>query len=176
LAIAGGMYHLINHAVFKGLLFLNAGALEHRLETRDLKKMGGLAQVMPVTSTTSFMASMSISGIPPFNGFFSKLIIIIAAIQGKFYLLAALAVAVSIITLAYFLKFQRFAFFNKSFDRTMEKIKEVPFPMSFSMVLLAILCLALSLLAFPSINDAVLRPAIHVLMQSDLYSTTILGL
>lgn len=176
LAMAGGMYHLVNHAVFKGLLFLNAGALEHRLDTRDLKQMGGLAPVMPVTSSTSFMASMSISGIPPFNGFFSKLIIIVAAIYGKFYLLAALAIVVSIITLAYFLKFQRFAFFNKGITKTVEKIREVPFPMSFSMVLLAILCLALSLLAFPSFNDAVIRPAVHVLLQSDLYSTTLLGL
>jgi multicomponent Na+:H+ antiporter subunit D len=176
LAIAGGIYHLVNHAVFKGLLFLNAGALEHRLDTRDLKEMGGLSSAMPVTSSTSFMASMSISGIPPFNGFFSKLIIIIAAINAKFYLLASLAVVVSIITLAYFLKFQRFAFFNKTAGKAMEKIREVPFAMSFSMILLAILCLALSLLAFPSINDAVLRPAIQVLMQTDLYSTTILGL
>lgn len=176
LAIAGGMYHLVNHAVFKGLLFLNAGALEHRLDTRDLKKMGGLSRAMPVTSTTSFMASMSISGIPPFNGFFSKLIIIIAAVNGKFYLLAALAVVVSIITLAYFLKFQRFAFFNKGSGNLGDRITEVPFAMSFSMVLLAILCLALSLLAFPSVNDALLRPAIDVLMQPDLYSTTLIGL
>lgn len=176
LAIAGGVYHLVNHAVFKGLLFLNAGALEHRLDTRDLKKMGGLSSAMPVTSSTSFMASMSISGIPPFNGFFSKLIIIIAAINGKFYLLAVLAVVVSIITLAYFLKFQRYAFFNKPLGKSLEKIREAPFAMSFSMIVLAILCLALSLLAFPSINDAVLKPAVQVLMQSDLYSTTILGL
>lgn len=175
LAIAGGLYHMINHAVFKGLLFLNAGALEHRLDTRDMRKMGGLSSVMPVTSSTSFMASMSISGIPPFNGFFSKLIIIIAAINGKFYLLATLAVAVSIITLAYFLKFQRFAFFNKSPGKSLEKIREVPFPMSFSMIFLAILCLSLSLLAIPSVNEALLNPAIQVLMQSDLYSTTIIG-
>lgn len=176
LAIGGGLYHLINHAVFKGLLFLNAGALEHRLDTRDLKKMGGLSSVMPVTSSTSFMASMSISGIPPFNGFFSKLIIIIAAINGKFYLLAALAVLVSIVTLAYFLKFQRFAFFNKTPDSALSHIKEVPFPMSFSMVFLALLCLILSLLVFPSVSEAILKPAVDVLMQSDLYSTTLLGL
>ena len=72
---------------------------------------------MPATSATSFIASMSISGIPPFNGFFSKLIIIIAAVMARFYLLAALAVIVSIITLASFLKFQRYAFFNKSDDK-----------------------------------------------------------
>jgi multicomponent Na+:H+ antiporter subunit D len=138
--------------------------------------MGGLSKVMPVTSTTSFMASMSISGIPPFNGFFSKLVIIIAAINGRFYLLATLAVIVSIITLAYFLKFQRYAFFNRAPGKLRGKIREVPFPMSFSMIVLAVLCLALSLLAFPSVSDVVLRPAVDVLMQSELYSTTLLGI
>jgi len=176
LAIGGGIYHMINHAVFKGLLFLNAGAIEHRLDTRKLKEMGGLSTAMPITSTTSFMGSMSISGIPPFNGFFSKLIIIIAAINGRFYLLAALAVVVSIITLAYFLKFQRFAFFNKTAGKAISKIREVPFPMSFSMIVLATLCLALSLLAFPSVSESILRPAIDALMQSELYSTTIIGI
>lgn len=176
LAIGGGIYHMINHAVFKGLLFLNAGSIEHRLDTRNLKDMGGLSKVMPVTSTTSFMASMSISGIPPFNGFFSKLVIIIAAINGRFYLLAALAVIVSIITLAYFLKFQRYAFFNRTPGKLLDKIREVPFPMSLSMIILATLCLALSLLAFPSVSDVVLRPAVDVLMQSELYSTTLLGI
>ena len=122
------------------------------------------------------MASMSISGIPPFNGFFSKLIIILAAINGRFYLLAVLAVLVSIITLGYFLKFQRFAFFNKTAGKTVQKVKEVPFPMSFSMIFLAVLCLALSLLAIPSVRETVLSPAIDVLIRAELYSTTILGM
>jgi multicomponent Na+:H+ antiporter subunit D len=176
LAIAGGIFHLINHAAFKGLLFLNAGALEYTLGTRDLKEMGGLAKSMPVTSATSFIASMSISGIPPFNGFFSKLIIIIAAIMAKFYLLAVLAVIVSIITLASFLKFQRYAFYDKSEGGNIPKAKEVPFPMIFSMVILSIICLLLSLLALPSVREAVLTPAIDILMDPVKYSTQIIGL
>jgi multicomponent Na+:H+ antiporter subunit D len=175
LAIAGGIFHLINHAAFKSLLFLNAGAIEYTIGTRDLKKMGGLAKSMPVTSATSFVASMSISGIPPFNGFFSKLIIIIAAIMAKFYLLAALAVIVSIITLASFLKFQRYAFFNKTDDKKTMQIKEVPFPMVFSMVVLSVICLLLSLLVIPDIRDAILTPAIDVLSDPLKYSTSILG-
>jgi multicomponent Na+:H+ antiporter subunit D len=175
LAIGGGIYHMINHAVFKGLLFLNAGSLEYRLNTRNLKEMGGLSRSMPLTSTTSFMASMSISGIPPFNGFFSKLVIIVAAINGRFYLLAALAVVVSIITLGYFLKFQRFAFYNKA-EKAVQKIKEVPFPMATSMVFLALLCVALSLLAIPAVSESILRPAIDVLIQPELYSTTLIGI
>ena len=174
LAVAGGIFHLINHAAFKGLLFLNAGAIEYTTGTRDLKEMGGLAKSMPATSATSFVASMSISGIPPFNGFFSKLIIIIAAVMAKFYLLAVLAVIVSIITLASFLKFQRYAFYNKSDDNRNRKVKEVPFPMVFSMVVLSIVCVFLSLLAIPEIRDTILTPAINILTDPVKYSTSIL--
>jgi multicomponent Na+:H+ antiporter subunit D len=175
LAIAGGLFHLVNHAAFKGLLFLNAGAIEYTTGTRDLKEMGGLAKQMPATSATSFIASMSISGIPPFNGFFSKLIIIIAAIMARFYFLALLAVIVSIITLASFLKFQRYAFYNKNEDAPERKIKEVPFPMVFSMILMSLLCVALSLLAFPGIRDAVLTPAIEILTDPLKYSQMVIG-
>lgn len=175
LAIAGGIYHLINHAAFKGLLFLNAGAIEYSTGTRNLNEMGGLARSMPVTSATSFIASMSISGVPPFNGFFSKLIIIIAAIMAKFYLLAVLAVIVSIITLASFLKFQRYAFYNKPDISGNKQIKEVPFPMTFSMIILSIICVLLSLLAIPDIRHAVLTPAVNILTDHLKYTSIILG-
>jgi multicomponent Na+:H+ antiporter subunit D len=176
LAIAGGLYHLVNHAAFKGLLFLNAGAIEHTIGTRDLKRMGGLASSMPVTSGTSLIASLSISGIPPFNGFFSKLIIIIAAIFAKFYLLAALAILVSIITLASFMKFQRFAFFNKPASGQRGNIREVPFPMAFSMIVLAVICLLLSCLVIPTVREAILNPAVSVLTDPVRYSNFITGL
>ncbi|TFG43165.1 MAG: NADH/ubiquinone/plastoquinone (complex I) [Bacteroidia bacterium] len=176
LAIAGGLFHLVNHAAFKGLLFLNAGAIEYTLGTRDLKEMGGLARSMPATSATSFIASLSISGIPPFNGFFSKLIIIVAAIMAKFYLIAVLAVIVSIITLASFLKFQRYAFYNSDDSKISRKIKEVPFPMIFSMVIMSLLCIILSLLAFPGIRDVILTPAINILTDPLKYSSIILGI
>ncbi len=169
LAITGGLFHMINHAVFKGLLFLNAGAIEYKLGTRDLKQMGGLSSIMPFTSTTSLGASMAISGIPPFNGFFSKLIIIIAAIQAKYYVLALLAVIVSIITLASFMKFQRYAFYNTKTEHDKTKIKDVPFVMVLSMVILAILCLGLSLLVIPGIRESVLQPAVDILMGRNDY-------
>jgi multicomponent Na+:H+ antiporter subunit D len=174
LAIAGGLFHMINHAVFKGLLFLNAGAIEYVTGTRNLKMMGGLFKSLPITSTTSLGASLSISGIPPFNGFFSKLIIIVAAVKGGFYLLAVLAVLVSIVTLASFMKFQRYAFFNKrTFSR---KIREVPFTMSLSMVVMVLFCLALSLLIFPGVREVMLTPAVDVLMETTNYATTITGM
>lgn len=175
LAIAGGIFHLINHAAFKGLLFLNAGAIEYTTGTRNLREMGGLGKSMPATSATSLIASLSISGIPPFNGFFSKLIIIIAAVMARFYLLAVLAVIVSIITLASFLKFQRYAFYNKTDNTKNRNIKEVPFTMVFSMVVLSIFCVLLSLLVIPEIRDTFLKPAIDILTDPLKYSTSILG-
>ncbi len=176
LAIAGGLFHLINHAAFKGLLFLNAGAIEYSTGTRNLQEMGGLARSMPATSATSLVASLSISGIPPFNGFFSKLIIIVAAIMARFYFLALLAVIVSIITLASFMKFQRYAFFNKADDENKQKVREVPFPMLFSMIVLGIVCLLLSMLVFPGIREMILTPATDILMDPSKYSSQITGI
>ena len=80
LGILGGLFHLFNHALFKSLLFLNAGAIEQSTGTRSLDKMGGLAKVMPLTAATSAIGSLSIAGIPPLNGFWSKLLIIIALV------------------------------------------------------------------------------------------------
>ena len=165
-----------NHAAFKGLLFLNAGAIEYSMGTRDLREMGGLAKGMPVTSATSLAASLSISGIPPFNGFFSKLIIIVAAVMGRFYLLALLAVIVSIITLASFMKFQRYAFYNMEPGKIRNDIKEVPGPMLLSMITLAVVCLLLSLLALPGLRETVLSPATDILMDQLKYSSQITGM
>jgi len=178
LSIAGGLFHLFNHAVFKGLLFLNAGAVEYETGIRDMKKLGGLSAKMPVTTSTSLSASMSISGIPPFNGFFSKLIIIIAAIQAGYYVLSILAVFVSIITLASFLKVQRYTFFNRSgeeWEKRGKQVREVPFSMCFSMIVLAILCFVLSTLIVPSVRDVILTPAVDVLVKAGEYTTAVLG-
>lgn len=175
LAITGGLFHMLNHSIFKALLFLNAGSVEYRTGTRDLKKLGGLASKMPITSGSSFVASMAISGIPPFNGFFSKVIIIFAAIQAGYYLLAFFAVVVSIVTLASFTKVQKYAFYGE-LPSKYENIKESPFGMSFSMTLLAILCLVMSLLIIPGVREIFLKPAVDVLIDASNYSTKVIGL
>lgn len=107
LGIMGGLFHLFNHALFKSLLFLNAGAVEYTVGTRQLEEMGGLSKKMPVTSATSLAASMSIAGIPPFNGFWSKLFIILACIQAGRLWFALAAIIGSLLTLASFLKVQK---------------------------------------------------------------------
>jgi multicomponent Na+:H+ antiporter subunit D len=147
LGLVGGLYHLVNHAMFKSLLFLNAGAVEYATGTRSLRRLGGLNRALPVTGATSLVGSMSIAGVPPFNGFWSKLIIVLACVEAGFYGFAVVAVAVSVVTLAYQLKVQRLAFFASlpaSFPRALNRLRAEPRLMSLSMILLALGCIALS--------------------------------
>ncbi len=173
LAIFGGLFHLFNHAVFKSSLFLNSGAIEYSVNTRDLKKLGGLNSKLPVTGFSSLLGSMSIAGIPPFGGFWSKLIIIIAAIQAKYFVFAAIAVLVSVITLAYYVKFQSYAFFGK-LDEAWLKIKEVPWAMRLSMIMLGVICVISGFLILPLFKPF-LQSAVDVLLLGSGYKDAVFG-
>ncbi|MCX6559808.1 MAG: NADH-quinone oxidoreductase subunit M [Candidatus Aminicenantes bacterium] len=157
LGIAGGLFHLLNHAVAKSLLFLNSGSVQQATGTRDLDEMGGLAKRMPITATTNLIGSLSISGVPPLGGFWSKLLIIMALVQARQPALAVIAVLASVLTLWYYLIIQRKAFFGKLNARWAE-VKEAPFWMSAATVILAVLCLALGLF-FSSVVSTWIQPA-----------------
>jgi len=79
LGYMGSMFHLFTHAFFKSLLFLGAGAIIHMVHSNDMKNMGGLRKLMPITHITFLIACLAIAGIPPFAGFFSKEEILLAA-------------------------------------------------------------------------------------------------
>jgi len=168
LGIVGGLFHLLNHSIFKSLLFLASGSVYYRTKTRNLDEMGGLGSVMPVTGVTSLVASFSISGLPPFNGFFSKLIIIVACVKAGHPSYALWAVIGSILTLSSFMKVQKFAFYGE--NRNFKDIKEVPFSMKLSMVFLAILCLVSSILVFPKIRKNTLDKAVKSLSKQEYWS------
>lgn len=168
LTFTGALFHMVNHAVFKGLLFLTAGSIEYATGTLDMKKMGGLARLMPLTMAASFAASMAIAGIPPFNGFFSKFTIIVAAIEGGYYFRASLGLLVGIITLASFLKFQRFAFFGKPHSPV--GLKPTPMLMKLSMITMAVLCLIMSLFVFPEVRTIFIDPAVNTLLETTDYA------
>jgi multicomponent Na+:H+ antiporter subunit D len=144
LGIAGGLFHLFNHAVAKGLLFLNSGAVQQATGTRELDQMGGLAKRMPLTAGTSIVGSLSIAGVPPLAGFWSKLLIIIALVQARQSTLAVLAVLASVLTLWYYLIFHRKAFFGKLEERW-KNVKEAPFWMSAATVILALIAIGVGI-------------------------------
>jgi multicomponent Na+:H+ antiporter subunit D len=173
LGLLGAVFHLLNHAIFKALLFLNAGSLEMALGTRDLRQMGKVSKALPVTSFTSMVASLSISGIPPFNGFFSKLIIFIAAIQVGRPVVAFLAGLGSLLTLGSFMKVQRYGFHG---EKTVSADKaKVGWGMQSAMIVLAILCLATSVLVIPGIREVTLDPVVEVIMNKTGYIIRVLG-
>ncbi len=167
LGILGGLFHLLNHAVFKSLLFLCSGAFEYTTGTRQLKQLGGLMKKMPWTGTSCSIAALSISGVPPFNGFWSKLVIIIALFQAKFYFLGAVTVFVSFMTLISFVKVQKYSLFG-SLPKRLQDIKEVPALMITGMVILAILCIGLGVL-YPFYGPAVLESARNILLDPNNY-------
>ncbi|MHB8171371.1 MAG: Na+/H+ antiporter subunit A [Thermincolia bacterium] len=72
LAVVAAMFHLFNHSAFKGCLFMVAGIVDHESGTRDIRKLGGLAALMPISATMAFIGTFAMAGIPPFNGFLSK--------------------------------------------------------------------------------------------------------
>ena len=174
LAILGGLFHLINHAVYKSLLFLTSGSIQMSTGTRQMKQMGGLAEKLPFTRATCTIASASIVGIPPFSGFWSKLILVIAAIQAGFYWVAAIIVFVSLCTLIMYLKVQRYVFLGE-LPENLQQTKENKNSMLVAMIFLACLCMLMGLLVIvPSLRNNILDPAVKVLTDGLEYSANII--
>ncbi len=136
--IVGGLFHMVNHAMYKSCLFLTGGAVEKQAGTTDLEKLGGLARRMPVTAISFIVAAASISGVPPFNGFFSKELVYDGALERGWIFYAA-ALLGSVLTAASFLKLGHAAFFGKPTEQT-KNVKEAPWPMLVPMIVLAALC------------------------------------
>lgn len=174
LGILGAIFHLINHSIMKSLLFLNAGSIEYSLETRDLREMKNVKQQLKPTALTSMIASLSVSGIPPFNGFFSKLIIVIAAIQAKQPVYALLAAIGSVLTLAVFLKVQKHLFHGGP-AATPSTFKKSPFGFNFAMITLALLCILSVTLIIPGIKEATLDKVVATIQNRQAYLNIIPG-
>jgi multicomponent Na+:H+ antiporter subunit A len=106
-----GAFHLLNHALFKAPLFLVAGIVAHEAGSRDLDDLGGLWRDLPVTAVVAGVAALSMAGIPPFNGFYSKELLFEAAYEvahkagGLAWLYPAVATVASVFTVVYSLKF-----------------------------------------------------------------------
>ena len=141
-AYAAGVYHLVTHAFFKALLFLGAGSVIHALSgEQDLRKMGGLARKLPVTFYTMLVATVAISGLPPFSGFFSKDEILAGAyFAGKPVIFALLLVG-SALTTFYMWRLVLLAFFGRSRvdHEVAHHVHESPPVMTVPLAMLAVL-------------------------------------
>jgi hydrogenase-4 component F len=170
LGIYGAVFHLINHAIYKALLFLGAGAITYATGIRTIHDLGGLGRKMPVTSACFFIGALAISGFPPFNGFMSKITIFLAAADAKMWWAVGIAIATGVLTLVVMVHAAYAIFWGKpQSDRLhLEQVREVPASVWGPMVVLAALCLALGVypqLIYPLLNRAAhfIAPVGHAL-------------
>jgi multicomponent Na+:H+ antiporter subunit D len=168
-----GLYHLLNHVLFKCLLFLAAGAVLYRTHTTNLSELGGLVRKMPWTFTFFTVGAFSISGIPPFNGFASKWMIYKATAATGFYPVTMIAILVSTLTLASFVKVLYSAFLRKP-TALVANISEAPFSMLLPMGLLSVGCIITGL--FPeAVIEKVLSPVAGSLFVPGQYYAALFG-
>ncbi len=178
--VSAGLYHAMNHTLFKGLLFLAAGAVLHETGTTDLGKLGGLSKKMPHTTVLFLIGAFSISGIPPFNGFASKWMIYQATYQKAvetgnigFLLVTICALVTSTLTLASFVKVTQSVFFGQ-LPKEYENVQEVGFGMRLAMGILAVMCVVTGL--FPNLVTRYLtEPAARAVFSVSNYINSMMG-
>jgi multicomponent Na+:H+ antiporter subunit D len=171
-AMSGGIFHILNHAMYKPLLFFTGGALFYYTGTRDLTKMGGLAHKMKWTTVLYIIGTLSISGIPPLNGFSSKILIYESVFRFN-PILTIVGIVVSILTLASFTKAFHSAFMGAELPEYRGG-QEVPKSMIIGMVILAAGIVFITL--FPSlIVDWAIHPAADALIDQGPYINAVMG-
>lgn len=181
LALLGALFHFLNHAISKSLLFLCSGSVEYSTGTRLLSRLPGLRTRLPVTAAGASVGFLSISGIPPFGGFWSKLLIIIGCIQAGRFGIAGVAVAASFLSMVYFMRVQRTFLFAEervgvsgTGEGAEQTIRETPFLMWLPVMVLALACLGV-VVVLPVLSLHVLEPAREALLDSQGYIDLVLG-
>ena len=171
IGFAAGLLHVLNHSIFKGLLFLGAGAVQHAAHTLDLEELGGLLKRMRWTGATFLLAATAIVGLPPLNGFVSEFLLFYAGFLALLQPGAAVAAAgllsvvvmglISGLAAACFAKAVGVVFLGSPRSQEAGEAHEVGRPMIAAMAILAFLCVAIGVAA-PAVVTAlspVLTPA-----------------
>lgn len=180
LGLTGGLFHAMNHTLFKGLLFLCAGAVFYATGSTNLDELGGLSKRMPKTTICFLVGAFSIAGLPPFNGFASKWMIYQATYEKAvttghigYALVTVVALVVSVMTLASFIKVTQAVFFGQT-PLTCRKAKEVPFAMRLPMWIMSVLCL-LTGVCYEQVNKYLLTPAVKAAFGVTNYIDKMMG-
>ena len=188
IALMAGLYHTLNHAIFKCLLFLGAGSVLHATHTRNMEEMGGLVRRMPVTSFCFLTGAVAISGLPPLNGFVSEWLTYQALLAGfgtslsltrlMFPVAGALLALTAALASACFVKAFGITFLALPRSEEAARAREVAASMRFSMLILALACVALGLGAtwFLPVFDPITSQAMGVRMSSALITANGLAL
>jgi hydrogenase-4 component B len=157
LGFGGALLHVVNHALFKGLLFLGAGAVLHGTGTREIDHLGGLLKRMPWTAVTFLIGAVAISGLPPLNGFVSEFLIFLGAFKGGVSTVGAIAVPllaliaglalIGGLAVACFTKAFGVVFLGEPRSERVSHAHEVDWTMRLPMLILAAGCVLIGLFA-----------------------------
>ncbi|MBW4854618.1 Na+/H+ antiporter subunit A [Bacillus safensis] len=173
-AVLAAIFHLINHATFKGSLFMAAGIIDHETGTRDIRKLGGLMTIMPITFTITLIGTFSMAGLPPFNGFLSKELFFTSMIRISDIsftdvstwgaIIPALAWLASVFTFIYSMMLLFKTFRGRlNIDQLEKKPHEAPIGMLIPPIILA--ALVVTFFFFPNILAySVIEPAIAAII------------
>jgi hydrogenase-4 component F len=159
LGVYGGLFHLVSHALAKGLLFLSVGAVIYATSARSISQLGGLAKHMPITAACFFVGAFSISGLPPFSGFMSKLTIFLAGAEAGMWAAVGVAIFSSLLTLIVVIRAGQAVFWGAAKPNlaAAETPREAPASLWVPMAALAVTCVLLGVypqLAYPLLNQA----------------------
>ena len=164
LGIYSGLFHLVNHTLIKALLFLSVGAVMYASGgVRRISQLGGLAAKMPLTAACFVLGALSISGLPPLNGFVSKFSLFLAIGDARLYWALVISIVTGLLTLACLMRAAYLVFWKKPDLPPAADFQPVPLSMHVSMVVLALLCLMIGLL--PGTLFPVLDQATRAVMQ-----------
>jgi formate hydrogenlyase subunit 3/multisubunit Na+/H+ antiporter MnhD subunit len=184
IGVAAGLFHMVNNAIYKSGLFLSAGCVEYRTGKEEIDDLGGLAKAMPVTFIATLIFAMSISGVPPFNGFASKWMIYQGIIDfgsgpgiaSKLWVLwLGLAVLGSALTLASFIKLIGGIFLSRRRPE-FEKVREVPVIMWLPLAVLALFCLFFGVFATGIVVPKLFMPVSGTFQFTGFWSSSLVSL
>ena len=140
------LFHMVNHALAKSLLFLAAGSVIYATGARGISHLGGLAKKMPVTGFCFLVGALAVAGLPPLNGFQSKLALFVAGAKSNDWWAVAIGIGASLITLVVMAKAAKGVFWGKlSSAASAPTVREAPASVCVAMVILAVLCLGIGL-------------------------------
>ena len=184
IGVAAGLFHMINHALYKSGLLLSAGCVEYRTGEENIDELGGLSKAMPVTFFASLIFAMSISGVPPLNGFASKWMIYQGIIDSgsgpgitsKLWVLwLGLAVLGSALTLASFIKFIGGIFLGRR-KTNLASVREVPPMMWIPLAVLSLFCIGFGIFATNFIVPKLLMPVTGEFQFSGFWDSSLVSL
>ncbi len=155
----GGLYHILNHAIMKGGAFLCAGAFLYLLGTRDMRKLAGIGRSLPILGVCFVIFALALAGTPPFNGFFSKVLLVRAGadVGGWGLFMAVMLILNSVISLFYYVGAINTVVFGPIPDNRPKRLKPMPFLIALPIVVLAVLVLAMGV--YPDLGLMIVDPA-----------------